>query len=180
VLLILVLVVAASSPGYPVSLITPYVHQADMSSINEAFNVGDCNPWGFTWDHRGIDFFPTVCDVVGVPLPSDRPIDGRSLAPLLAGARDLGREAIFWHFPHYRGRDVVPYSIVRAGDWKLIKRYEGRTFELFDLAADLGETTDLSEERPDKVAELDARLRAWLLDTGARMPRENPDYEGEA
>jgi len=65
----------------------------------------------------------------------------------------LEREALFWHFPHYRGKDVVPYSIVRAGDWKLIKRYEGKTFELFNLRDDLGETTDLSETYPEKVTQ---------------------------
>jgi arylsulfatase A-like enzyme len=127
-----------------------------------------------------VDFFPTLCEVAGVPLPSDRPIDGKSLVPLLMGEGDLDREALFWHFPHYRGSDVVPYSIVRAGDWKLIKRYEGKTFELFDLSRDVGETTDLSDERPEKVSELDALLQEWLLETGARVPRENPDYQASA
>ncbi len=123
-----------------------------------------------------VDFFPTICEAAGVELQADRAVDGVSLVPLWRPGVSHARDALFWHFPHYRGDDVVPYSIVRAGDWKLIKRYEGPTFELFNLAEDLGETMDLAAERPEIVAALDKRLGAWLADTGARMPRANPDY----
>jgi hypothetical protein len=95
--------------------------------------------------------------------------------PLLTQSGIIKRDAIFWHFPHYRGR-VVPYSIIRAGDWKLIKRYGGRKFELFNLKKDLSEKNDLADTMPDKVRELDAMLKAWLKKTGAKMPRPNPDY----
>jgi arylsulfatase A-like enzyme len=65
---------------------------------------------------------------------------------------------------------VAPYSIIRSGDWKLIRRYEGRRFELFDLRNDPSEKTDLADSRLDKVNDLDARLSAWVKKTGARMP----------
>jgi arylsulfatase A-like enzyme len=122
-----------------------------------------------------IDYFPTICEAAGVPLPSDRAIDGVSLLGHLKsnGAKKLDREAIFWHFPHYRGK-IVPYSIIRAGDWKLIKRYDGKTFELFNLRDDLSEETDLSEKMPEKVKELDAILSKWLQTSNARLPRPNP------
>jgi len=122
-----------------------------------------------------IDYFPTLCEAAGVKLPSDRVIDGVSLRPLLREGKSLEREALFWHFPHYRGKDVVPYSIVRADDWKLIKRYEGKTFELFNLRDDLGETTDLSETYPEKVKELDELLAGWLRQVGAKLPRPTSD-----
>jgi len=70
----------------------------------------------------------------------------------------------------------VPYSIVRAGDWKLIKRYEGETFELFNLKNDIGEKTDLAERMPEKVKQLDAKLTALLKSTGAKLPKKNPAY----
>ena len=119
-----------------------------------------------------VDYFPTLLALAGAEPPADRAIDGVSLAPLLKGAGDLGREAIFWHFPHYRGQDVVPYSIVRAGDWKLIKRYEGTEFEMFNLREDLSEEHDVAAQMPARVKELDARLRAWLRETGAKMPKK--------
>jgi arylsulfatase A-like enzyme len=125
-----------------------------------------------------VDYFPTICEAVGVRLPQDRDIDGISLLGLLKsnGAINLDREALFWHFPHYRG-NVVPYSIIRAGEWKLIKRYEGKTFELFNLKTDLSEKFDLSEKMPEKVRELDAKLGNWLRATGAKLPRPNLDYD---
>lgn len=125
-----------------------------------------------------VDYLPTICEVADVPIPSDRDIDGLSLVGHLksGGKKPLGRESLFWHFPHYRGRDVVPYSIVRAGDWKLIKRYEGQTFELFNLKDDLSERNDRSEKMPEKVRELDAILQRWLVRTRAKLPKPNPDY----
>jgi arylsulfatase A len=125
-----------------------------------------------------VDYFPTFCEAAGVPLPTDREIDGVSLVEHLrsGGRQTLDREALFWHFPHYRGSDVVPYSIIRAGDWKLIKQYEGPTFELFNLKEDPSEQSDLSGTVPDKVRELDVRLQAWLLRTGAKLPMPNPAY----
>jgi len=122
-----------------------------------------------------VDYFPTICQVAGVKLPADRAIDGESLVPLLRRTGSLRRDAIFWHFPHYRG-NIVPYSIIRAGDWKLIKRYEGKTFELFNLKSDIGEENDLSDQTPEKVKELDARLTAWLRATNAKLPKRNPNY----
>jgi arylsulfatase A len=118
-----------------------------------------------------VDWLPTICEMAGARAPADRPIDGRSLMPLLRQSGPIGRDAIFWHFPHYRGNDVVPYSIIRSGDWKLIRRYEGRTFELFNLKDDLGEKADLAASRPDIVERLDANLTAWLRSTAARLPR---------
>jgi arylsulfatase A len=126
---------------------------------------------GSVCDHpvASIDFFPTVAEAAGVELPPDRVIDGESLLPLFLQKGSLRRQAIFWHFPHYRG-DVVPYSIIRRGEWKLIKRYEVRTFELFNLREDLSEKRDLSDHMPEKVRELDDLLKAWLKETGAKLP----------
>jgi len=138
-----------------------------------------------------VDYFPTICELAGVPLPRDRAIDGVSLVEHLKsnGTKSLSREAIFWHFPHYRG-DVVPYSMIRAGNWKLIKQYPclrrdrlapaeagGKTFELFNLQEDLSEQNDLSQKMPEKVKELDAKLSDWLKATGAKLPIPNPDYD---
>lgn len=54
----------------------------------------------------------------------------------------------------------------------MLKRYEGPSFELFSLKADLSESRDLAGELPDKVKELDAVLAKWLKDTGAKLPRK--------
>ena len=70
---------------------------------------------------------------------------------------------------------MVPYSIIRDGDWKLIKRYEGNEFELFNLADDLAETNELSGQYPEKVQELNNKLENWLVNTNAKLPIEKND-----
>jgi hypothetical protein len=82
----------------------------------------------------------------------------------------------------------MPYSIIREGNWKLIKRYDtstssvepGKTFELYNLKGDLSESNDLSEILPKKVRRLDAKLRRWLRLAGAKLPKPNPDYDSNA
>lgn len=133
-----------------------------------------------------VDYFPTICQAAGVTLPRDRDIDGVSILGHLKSSaiQKLNRDAIFWHFPHYRG-NIVPYSIIREGDWKLIKRYEtsassvepGKTFELYNLNGDLSESNDLAEILPEKVRRLNAKLTRWLKLSSAKLPRPNPDYE---
>jgi acyl-CoA thioesterase-1 len=128
-----------------------------------------------------VDYFPTITEAAGVAPPAGRTLDGVSLlAHLRSGGREpLARDALFWHFPHYRGGGdgrVTPYGIVRAGRWKLIERYEGPTHELYDLERDLAESEDLAGREPARVEELAARLRRHLADTGARLPRPNPAY----
>jgi arylsulfatase A len=122
-----------------------------------------------------VDFFPTLCGISGIPLPGDRVIDGKNITPLLMQKGKFERETIFWHFPHYRG-NIFPYSIIRKGDYKLIKRYDGKRFELFDLRNDLSEIADLSDSLPGKVNELNIVLERWLKETGARIPVPNPEY----
>ncbi|MBA7589200.1 Bifunctional sulfatase/alpha-L-rhamnosidase [subsurface metagenome] len=117
-----------------------------------------------------MDIFSTIAEVVGCNLPK-REIDGVSLWPLVTEGTPVDRESIIWHFPHFRGKTIVPYSIIRSGDWKLIKRYCGdKKYELFNLADDISEKTDLSTQMPEKVVELDKKLTEWLKKTNARLP----------
>ena len=121
-----------------------------------------------------VDYFPTIAEATGLDLPEGRDIDGLSLAKHLRsqGMQKLGRDAIYWHFPHYR-HNPGPYSIIREGDWKLIKFYEG-PMELFNLKNDLGETKNLASAMPEKVKGLESRLLAHLKSVGAKMPKLNP------
>ncbi|HLU48634.1 MAG TPA: sulfatase-like hydrolase/transferase, partial [Planctomycetota bacterium] len=124
-----------------------------------------------------IDWYPTIVDATGVS-PPKKEVDGRSLVEHLrrGGKTSLGRSALYWHFPHYRqGREVPPYSIIRHGDWKLIRWHEGPTFELYHLRDDPSERRDLAPSLPYLVAELDAQLLGHLVSVGAKIPRRNPE-----
>jgi arylsulfatase A-like enzyme len=123
-----------------------------------------------------VDYLPTICEATGTPLPDGVAIDGVSLWPHLksGGEQPIQREAIYWHFPHYR-HAPGPYSIVRAGDWKLIRWYEGQV-ELYNLKEDLSESDNRIQQMPEKAAQLDAMLSAELKRIGARLPRPNPEF----
>ena len=123
------------------------------------------------------DFYPTILEMAGIPLMSEQHVDGVSLAPLLMGARELEREAIFWHFPHYSNHGMQsPGGAVRAGDYKLLEYYENRTIQLFNLKEDIGEQVDLATSEPVKAAELKKMLAVWRKQVSAQMPPRNPDY----
>ena len=123
----------------------------------------------------GTDVFATVAAAVGATPPEQRPIDGVSLLPVLAGKGTVVRDTLLWHFPHYWwGTRVKPYSIVREGDWKLIHHYEDGRLELYDLAKDHAEAHDLSSKHPQVARRLDAKLRKLLTEQGARFPKPSP------
>jgi len=128
-----------------------------------------------------VDVFPTLLEIAAAPAPR-QPLDGASLVPLLRDpTATLGRDAIFQHFPGYLGMGTnrwrtTPVSIVQAGDWKLMEFLEDGRLELYDLRDDLGETKNLARDRPDKAAELHARLLAWRTAVQAPMPKpKGPD-----
>jgi arylsulfatase A-like enzyme len=136
----------------------------------------------------GIDFFPTFLDVATASQSRPSLLDGVSLLPLLKGANSLKRDAIHWHFPAYLegknydgARDkrfrTRPAAAIRVGDWKLIEYFEDNALALYNLASDLGESTNLAEKHPDTVKKLHARMRVWRKQTGAFVPGElNPKY----
>jgi arylsulfatase A-like enzyme len=130
----------------------------------------------FTGPVSSIDLLPTLCNVAGVGVPENIGVDGVNIMPALLDDQELSRDGLFWHFPHYRSyEDVRPFSIVQSGDWKLIRFWEGSN-ELYNLADDPSETDDLSSVNVKKVLELESMLDSWLLETGALVPRVNPEY----
>jgi alkaline phosphatase len=124
------------------------------------------------------DFLPTIAQLAGIELTADEPLDGVSLTTVLRDPEgSLGREALFWHYPHYHAGGDGPYGAVRAGEWKLIENFEDGSVELYNLREDLGEEHNLGEQRPVQAKDLLAKLHAWRESVGAQMPSENPDYD---
>ncbi len=105
-----------------------------------------------------LDFLPTVLDAVGLPAADELP--GCSLLPLAAGADDASRS------PSLAETGSVETLFTKSlldGDLKLLCFRTGDEvrYELFDLAADPGETVDIAARRPDDLARL--RRRLWSL-----------------
>jgi len=105
-----------------------------------------------------MDLFPTIVDLLG--LPDDvviRPIDGISLRPLF-GASDGAKEAraapIGFRYSKSRALVDDRYKLLTTDQ-------EKGTFELYDLVADPGETTDLAATQPEVLDRMKAQLLAW-------------------
>ena len=102
-------------------------------------------------------------------------VDGRSFVNLLRGKRDESREhrPLIWHFPNNwgpRGPGIGPSSAIRLGDWKLIYYHESQKYELFNLAEDLGEQTNVAEKRMEVRDRLAVALGEYLASVKAQMP----------
>lgn len=127
----------------------------------------------------GIDYYATFMELAGVPVPAGQTQDGLSLMRLLRGERDEAVESrdLFWHYPHYGNQGGDPSAIIRRGEWKLIHYFEDGHDELYNLAEDPGEQTDMAGSNGKTAAALRQRLDAWLAQTGARLPVPDPAYD---
>ncbi len=126
------------------------------------------------------DFFPTLMTLAGVTPATAVEFDGADLSPVLTGqAAVTGREAVYFHYPHYHTEGATPYSAIRKGQWKLIEFYEGNRVELYYLSRDPGESINLADTEPAKRDELFADLQAWKIRTDAQLPSLNPDFSPE-
>ena len=126
-----------------------------------------------------MDLMPTIAALAGAPsggAPGDRIIDGRDIRPLLFG--EAGAKSPHEAFYYYRDERL---QAVRSGRWKLhTYRPEWNDAPhaplLFDLEADIGETTDVAATNPEVVARLQMladRARAELGDAVTRRRGAN-------
>lgn len=123
------------------------------------------------------DLVPTICALADVPVPAV--LDYQDLSGVLYDKQSLARP-LFWHQPHYMNQGDRPAGAVREGDWKLVEQYEDGSLELYNLAKDPGETTDLAAAEPSRVAALRGKLEAWRREVGAERNRANPAFDRAA
>jgi arylsulfatase A len=149
----------------------------------------------------GVDLLPTLCEITGIGVPGDRAIDGTSFLPIFEGDSIERKTPLYWQFNYARSK---PKVAMRVGDWKIlatltepeskpvaditdglqqgIKRAELDSFELYNLREDVGETTDLAEQQPERLAAMAAQLRKLYREVRDESPVwpawEWPRYEG--
>lgn len=108
-----------------------------------------------------LEFLPTFATVSGAAPPQGVKLDGFNMLPLLKGQAKSSRTEFFWQ----RRNDKA----ARVGQWKWVDSEKGGG--LFDLASDLGETRDLSREKPDVLARVTGRWHAWRKEMDQSEPR---------
>jgi arylsulfatase A-like enzyme len=112
-----------------------------------------------------IDLAPTFYELAKASYPTKyngnaiNPLPGKSLLPVLEGKTEVvNREgALFWERAGNRA--------VRKGDWKLVSTFPAYEWELYNIAKDAGETTNLAAEYPRVVDELAADYFSWAKKT---------------
>lgn len=106
------------------------------------------------------DWLPTLLELAGSPEATPRGIDGISFAPTLLGKTQPERPFLYRESSGYGGQQYL-----RVGNWKMIrlnlhsaggkKKAAGPpALELYDLAKDPNETTDVAAQHPDIVAKM--------------------------
>lgn len=122
-----------------------------------------------------IDLLPTLAQIAGASTPKDRVIDGLDISAIIHG-KSTELERPFFYYQHHILRAVrkgkwklhLPHSpdstsIVYA-KWPIHSAPDDRVLfskqMLYDLENDIGETTDVSAENPEVVAELE-KLLDW-------------------
>ena len=114
-----------------------------------------------------VDVFPTLCELANLPAPKSvpQPMDGCSLVPVLREPNTSVRAHAYHAYPRNRGPQgewlgrAVRTSRHRLVEWKKIGApAETAELELYDYAADPGETKNLASSQPQVVAKLRALL----------------------
>jgi arylsulfatase len=145
----------------PFSLFKRYSHEGGISTPLVAYwpqglaNAGRRSKTPF----HVIDFMPTFMEITGAGYPSDRygdkllPPAGRSFLASLQDREVAPGRKLFWEYQrNYAMRD---------GKWKLVQSNLQKTWELYDMESDRGETINLAEKYPQKVAQMVAEWEAW-------------------
>jgi len=99
-----------------------------------------------------LDIHPTALAAAG-GAAREAQFDGVNLFPYLGGeAKDMPHKSLFWRFGEQ--------SAARVGDWKLVRLAEGSP-QLYNLAGDMEEKTDLASENPERVKEMQSAYDEW-------------------
>ncbi|TWU55577.1 sulfatase-like hydrolase/transferase [Rubripirellula reticaptiva] len=117
----------------------------------------------------GTDVFATVLDIVSIPLPNDRTIDGVSMVPAFAGKSVERKVPLFWR-THVSPADNR--VALRMGDWKIVGNDTMSDFMLFEIQQDWKEENDLAATMPEKLKEMKSLLFKTWADIEAEGPSE--------
>ncbi len=122
-----------------------------------------------------IDILPTILSALDQHPKNLDEIEGINITPFLEENRSPER-ALYWHYPHYSNQGGNPGSVIIQGNYKLIHDFETGKKELYNLASDMGEQNNVSDQYPQLVNELYSKLDAWRTIKKVRMMEPNPDW----
>jgi len=127
-------------------------------------------PWAFC------DVLPTAAELAGAKTPSG--LDGISVVPTLTGQGEQRiHDFLYWELPRTKGDEFVqeiPRQAVRMGDWKAVRPEPGGPLELYNLAKDRGESTNVAADHPDVMKKIEDYLRTARTEP---RPQSQPETD---
>ncbi len=121
-----------------------------------------------------MDLSPTFCRLAGLEV--EKELDGLDRSEVLLGKPSERNEALFWQFGHPHavlkgGKEehLSPTFAMRDGRWKFLMNPDGSEAQLYDLEVDEGETENLFDKHPERVASMAARIEGWAKAIGYKF-----------
>jgi arylsulfatase A len=135
---------------------------------------------GTETDELGIslDVMPTILSLAGVKVPRNHLLDGVDISPVFLKQETLPARPLFWF---YIGNSGNRQEALRDGPWKMVVEhpkatpgtFENKAVALYNLDQDVGETTDLSTQYPDRTSTMLEQITKKyheVMDTSTRQP----------
>lgn len=132
----------------------------------------------------GTDILPTLCELSGAKIPTDRAIDGTSIVPVFKGRSIRRKKSLCWMFP--AGYSKVPNIAMRDGDYVLISWFNQKRedelwmnyiktaslekFELYNLRADIAQIENTAEKEPQRLKLMADKMRKLWREIQAEAP----------
>jgi len=130
----------------------------------------------------GLDFLPTFTELAGGNVEMTDAIDGGSMVPLLHNENIENVERKSEYLIYHQASHRPPRSAIRKDNYKLLKYWSKESkykntpkVELFNLADDLGETTNLIDKHPEIAKELETELNNFLKNVNAETGKRDID-----
>ncbi|MEZ6128888.1 MAG: arylsulfatase [Planctomycetaceae bacterium] len=126
-----------------------------------------------------IDVLPTVLAAAGVDVPKSVKLDGRNVLPLLTGKdKDWPDRALFLQSHRGDAPVALHHFGMRTQDWKLVRPTgfgnesiaQQKPFELYRIDADPGESENVADQFPEKLAEMKRLYQDWFRDVSSTRP----------
>jgi arylsulfatase A-like enzyme len=110
-----------------------------------------------------VDYFPTLANLAGASTAKSKGLDGKDQWQSIINAQPSPRDEVVYNVELFRGA-------VRKGDWKLVwKTVLPANVELFNLAQDPYEKTNVAAQNPAKVTELEDRINQLAKEMAKSM-----------
>ncbi|MBK1877799.1 sulfatase [Pelagicoccus mobilis] len=124
----------------------------------------------------GMDYFPTILEMLDLPQRPDAHVDGESFVPGLLGRESFNEDrSFFWYSDTGRRRSTGDFNaaVLRKGKYKLMQFFTEDKVELYDLSLDVGEDNDLSNQLPEVRSRMLEELIEWKKSMSVRDKQQS-------